>query len=55
MSDIRSSMSSIPEENWEKAFGKKPIGQIALEQMIKHISVELDKVATSVETDAQEC
>lgn len=55
MSDIRSSMSSIPADRWDLAFGKKPIGQIALEQMIKHISIELDKVATSVETDAQEC
>lgn len=23
MSEIRSAMSSIPEENWERAFGKK--------------------------------
>jgi len=55
MSDIRSSMSSIPADRWELAFGKKEVGQVVLEQFIKHMADEVNKRLDSSEPETQEC
>ena len=52
---IRSSMSSIPDENWERAFGKKEDGLMMSPEAQKVLFETLDRFIRARDNTTNEC